>query len=60
MPPPIKDASVSTLETAIPLSVYGMAIVVFGRAIKYPFIQPLQENMTALVQPGSTCFGQTF
>jgi hypothetical protein len=48
---PSKDASISTLETPIPLPVHVMAIVVFGRAVEYPFIQPIQEkSMTALVQ----------
>jgi hypothetical protein len=48
--PPITDTSVSTLENPIPLPVYGMAAVVFGRNVEYPFIQPLQENMTNLIQ----------
>jgi hypothetical protein len=48
--PPITDASVSTLENPIPLPVYGMAVVVFGRNVEYPFIQPVQDNMTDLIQ----------
>jgi hypothetical protein len=48
--PPISDATVSTLENPIPLPVYGMAVVVFGRTVEYPFIQPLQENMTDLIE----------
>jgi hypothetical protein len=48
--PSISDATVSTLENPIPLPVYGMAVVVIGRNVEYPFIQPVQENMTDLIE----------
>jgi hypothetical protein len=44
------SSKITSLETPILLPVYGMAVVVFGRAVQDPFIQPIRENMTALVQ----------
>jgi hypothetical protein len=44
------SSKITSLETPILLPVYGMAVVVFGHAVQDPFIQPIRENMTALVQ----------